>query len=415
MNKFTEDFWNDLVDWLNQNGINPINLPILLLGFLTASTCSPSVQAQIGITAVPFLEINNDARSMGMAGANVAMRGARSGIHLNPAAFGKPNMLEFSSQITFDDDDYFFGTPWLPGFDNNGESLRIITPQFIAGFKKFSFGYQYTYLDLGTSFFTTSQSPGPIGSYHSYEQAHTISAAYHISRHISVGAGVNFITSNLMGSFDEDEYKAPERNTWDIGVYGDNLYEYEHVTVTPSFGWSITDIGNPIKYPSAMEADPLPIVMRFGLGVEVATQKNKYGLRAVRVAGYLSRDKLMARREDEGSPMGPIKAIFNSWDSYTVFTGIETVTLSLRDQLRKQYGLEITFFEFLSLRAGHFWEHEYNGDRKFSTLGFGVNYKYFTVDFAEIDADGQYHPLNGTEFLQFTANLPLESICKWVK
>ena len=391
-----------------------INLPILFLGFITAlSICSPTVQAQTEITAVSFLEINNDAKSMGMAGANVAMRGARSGLHLNPAAFGQPDMLEFSSQINLDQENYFFGTQWLPGFNNNEEGLRLLTPQIIAGFKKFSFGYQYTYLDLGIHYITNQTSPEPVGTYQAYEHAHTLSAAYHINRHLSVGAGINFIKSSLIASFDTVKYKAPERTTWDIGIYGDYSYEYEHVTVTPSVGWSITDIGNPIRYPSSMNADPMPIVMRLGLGVDVATKENKHGLRAVRVAGYLSRDKIMARRENDGSPMGPIKAIFNSWDSYTIHKGIGTVTLSLRNQLRKQHGLEITFFDFLSLRAGHYWEHEYNGARKFTTLGFGVNYKYFTVDFAKINTKAESHALNGTEFLQFTANLPLENIYKW--
>lgn len=390
---------------------------ILLAGLFTGLLSQPSnIHAQVGITAVPFLEINHDARSMGMAGANVAMRGARSGIHLNPAAFGKPNTIEFTSQFNFSDNGYFFGTPWLPGF--NDPAFKLLTPQFIAGFKKFSVAYQYTSLDSGEQNFTGPFYPESTGTFHSHERAHTFSAAYHISPQVSVGAGVNFIKSDLThGAIiidgEETQFKASSRTSWDVGLYADHPFQQDRVTITPSFGWSVTDIGKPIRYTGFGQADPLPIVMRAGLGLEVATHEGKYGLKSLRVAGYLSLDKVMARLEDDGSPMGPAKAIFNSWGPYTRWTGAETVTLSLRDQLRKQYGLEITLFEFLSIRTGRFSEHEHNGNRKFNTLGFGVNYNYFTLDYAEIYTDENGHPLDNTKFLQFSTKIPFDVIERW--
>lgn len=384
---------------------------ILAVLFTILIAHQPNLHAQVGITAVPFLQINHDARSMGIAGANVAMRGARSGIHLNPAAFGKPNTLELTSQVTLDGHGYFFGTSWLPNFN---AGLKLLTPQFIAGFEKFSVAYQYTYLDLGVQIYTGPNNE-PKGRFNAYERAHTFSAAYHISPHVSVGAGVNFIKSDLAtGTIsidgEETDIKAPARTSWDIGLYVDHPFQQDLVTITPSFGWSVTDIGKPMRYTASGHPDPLPIVMRAGLGLEITTSENKYGLKALRIAGYLSRDKIMARFEDDGSPMGPFKAIFNSWGSYTSYTGAEPVTLSLRDQLTKHHGVEITLLEFLSFRIGRLWEHKYNGNRKYNTLGFGVNYRYFKIDYAKINTDDDGHPLDNTTYLQFTANIPFDLI-----
>lgn len=404
---------------LSETTAKNFKFTILLLGLITGLISHPSyIYGQVGITAVPFMEINNDARSLGMAGANVAMRGARSGIHLNPAAFGKPNTMEFTSQVNFNGHGGFFGTPWLSDYNNSGHNL--LTPQFIAGFEKFSVAYQYTSLDFGEQINSGSISPDPINTFRSHERTHTISAAYHISPQVSVGAGVNFIKSDLAeGTIiidgKETEFKAASRTAWDLGLYADHSFQQDRLTITPSFGWSITDMGEPMRYIDFGRPDPLPIVMRAGLGLEIETNEGENGLKALRVAGYLSRSKTMARLEDDGSPMGPFKAIFNSWGPYTRWTGAETVTLSLRDQLRKQHGLEITLFEFLSIRTGRFWEHRHNGNRKYNTLGFGVNYKYFNVDYAGINTDENNHPLEDQKFLQFTANIPLDVIERLLK
>lgn len=367
---------------------------------------TPVLQAQVAITAFPFLQINNDARSMGMAGSNVALKNTRSGMHLNPATFGKNNTVEISSQ--FNNSDNFHGTDWLPSM--NIRNLYFYAPQIIAGFEKLAVGYQYTYIDLGTQLYT-NDTGGNQGTFQSYERANTFSFSYDINQNISVGAGFNAIKSSLEieSSLNSEVNNTASQISWDLGFYADYPFYKESFRITPSFGWSITDIGQPVRYPTSVQSDPMPTVMRGGLGLKVdliSDKKNE--LDVFSLGGYLTIDKMMARRNEDGSPMGPIEVIFKSWDSYTRFNGIEDVTLSLKDQLRKQLGAEITLLEMFSLRFGSYYEHPQNGDRKFNTIGIGLHLKYFTWDYATINPNEDGHPLSGTQFMQFTVSYPFK-------
>ncbi len=394
---------------------------LLLVVLAVLFTHSPKLQAQTSITAVPFLTFNNDARSMGMAGANVAMRGARSGIHLNPAAFGKPNTLELTSQLNLSGNGDIFGTPWLPEF--SGVNWDLYTPQLIAGFEKFSVAYQYTHFNLGEQAIFDPSSPEPIDTFQAYENAHTLSVAYYLSPYVSVGTGINFIKSSLDAGVAINGNKVIDANqiSLDLGVYADYPMQHNFVHFTPSIGWSLTDIGRPLKYTANANGDPLPIIMRGGLGLDIAFTEKKYGLEVLSIGGYLSLDKIMARTEPHitqsgdttRKAMGPIEAIFKSWDSYSWFTGTETVNVPLKDQLRRHSGLEITLLEYISLRFGRYWEHEHNGDRKYNTYGFGINLKYLSIDYAKINTDDRDHPLDQTTYFQFTTKIPFDDIERW--
>ncbi|MDR9418206.1 hypothetical protein [Gracilimonas sp.] len=104
--------------------------------------------------------------------------------------------------------------------------------------------------------------------------------------------------------------------------------------------------------------------------------------------------------------MGPWEALFKSWGPYKRFNGQDYVELSLLDQLQTQTGLELIYLETLSLRFGHYYEHPENGARSYSTFGIGVHYKYFTMDYSEIDINDPDHPLSGTSSMQFKVNIP---------
>ena len=76
-----------------------------------------------------------------------------------------------------------------------------------------------------------------------------------------------------------------------------------------------------------------------------------------------------------------------------------------REELREfnfSVGLEYWYDRQFAVRAGYFWEHELKGNRKFFTLGAGINYSFLTFDFAYLipayfDASlAQNSPLSNT-------------------
>lgn len=391
---------------------------LLLVIFLTVSQ---TVTAQIGITAVPFLEINGDARSRGLAGADVA-KISRNGLFLNPAALGPVGTVQLTSPFSTENDTPFFSSPWLIGYNVN--DLWISSPKLVIGFDKLVVGYQYNRLNLGEQAITDERYPTIISTFNSYEVNHGLSMAYPINDFLRIGSGVNFIKSDLASGMrvGEDTVKAASQLSLDFGLYGQRPLEFQQLIVTPSFGWSITDFGNGMRYTENGQKDPLPIIMRGGFGVQVDLKKYLWDYRIVSFAGYGALSKLMARKEEvsttlnDGSTVttyeavSPFRALIESWDSYSHFNGQEMVEVTVREQFRRHSGFEATFMEILTFRFGHYFEDENNGNREYDTFGIGIQYKYFSFDYSELRTVASDHPLDDSNFYQIGISIPLEEI-----
>lgn len=382
----------------------------ILAAFLLVILIPKAGISQVAITAVPFLQIDSDTRSMGLGGSTVAMMGGIGGMHLNPATIGKKNTLEIYSPINIDGSQPFFSSPWLSSFNSD---LYLQSPGAIFSKDRWAVGYQHKYLSLGEQQVRDENGFPTNQTFDSYEYVHTFSASYKISKNIMVGAGYSFGKSVIArGAVVGENYKSPSFETFDVGIYADHTYEGKDFLFTPSIGWAINDYGQPIGYGTGRK-DPLPMMMRLGLGLRADSKKRVSDRTAFSMAGYASLSKIMARLKAEETPegvvykpMGPWKALFNSWDTYTRFNGQRNVDLSLAEQLQTQVGLEFIFLEMMSFRFGYYYEDRQNGDRSYATLGVGFKHKYFSFNYAVID-DGDQSRLNGTQSLQFKVNVPL--------
>lgn len=388
----------------------------ILLLLSIAILYSHQVDAQVAITAVPFLEINNHARSMGLAGSTVAYRGLKSGLHLNPATIGNEHSVEFSSQFNTKESFGLLGTPWLTSFSSD---LQIYQPSFIIGFKDFSIGYQYTYFNLGSQFITEPFGTEFFKSSNSYEFAHTISVSTNINKHLSIGFGFNSFKSRLesLHSISGREVNSASGNSLDFGAYFEYPFIYQSVKIKPSLGWSLTDFGNPIRYSGDIYEDPLPMTMSGGFGLTFDIDEQYLGLQIISVGVYGSLDKILARKEevtriDNGitlisyEAVGPLEALFQSWGRYERFNGAETITLNVWEQFRRQSGLEVTLIEIISLRFGKYYEHPENGARNYRTFGIGLSYKYFSFDYSTIDNNKGNSPIDNTDFYELSIKIP---------
>lgn len=390
-----------------------------------SSFISKELNAQVGITGVPFLEINNDARSIGMGGATVALKGGKAGLHLNPATFGIRNTIQLSTLFNTDDSYGFFGKPWLAGFTDD---LQIYNSNAILGFKNISVGYQFTLLDLGEQPLTSVNSPEIIDTFNSYEYAHTFSISIPVSEYFSFGAGLNYFKSSMATGQTVGGQTISDATglTIDFGTYFEYPVKLNLLNITPSLAWSLTDFGYPLHYTENSQKDPLPMIMRGGFGVKLDLEKELFNLRILSVGMYGSLEKLMARNEKvvntvggtsfvSYEAVGPIEALFKSWGPYERFNGQETISLNVWEQFRRQSGLEVTLLEILSLRFGHNYEHPENGNRVYNTFGIGIQYKYFSFDYATLKLDEEYNPLVDTDFYELTINIPMDVVARLVK
>ena len=74
-------------------------------------------------------------------------------------------------------------------------------------------------------------------------------------------------------------------------------------------------------------------------------------------------------------------------------------------------GTEYWYNETFAVRAGYFYEHPLKGNRQFITLGAGIKYNVFGLDFAYlIPTNAQRSPLQNT--LRFTLTFDFDALKK---
>ena len=75
-------------------------------------------------------------------------------------------------------------------------------------------------------------------------------------------------------------------------------------------------------------------------------------------------------------------------------------------------GFEYNFADVFAFRTGYFFEHFSKGNRQFITLGAGVKYTVFTVDFSYLISTTQQNPLANT--LRFSLSMNFDDLDKFL-
>lgn len=352
-------------------------LSVLVLLFFFAGVG----QAQVGITSVPFLQIEPDSRAAGMGNTGVAIADNASAVFWNPAglAFQSGNQVSITH------------SEWLPQFNADLFYDYLVGKYYFEDIG--TFGAHITYLNLGEQQRTSHQNPTGegLGRFNSYEFAAGVSYGYRIDDNWSVGTGVRFIHSSLADGDIEGEKIEPGSSVgFDLaGMYKADIFTFLERDATWSAGMNISNIGPGVSYTSNAEKDPLPTMFR--LGWSFKTNLDKQGINTLTLANDVS--KVMARNSE-----GAISALFTSWDSFNRDLGDgRTATLNTFQQLMIAAGLEYWYDELFAVRSGYYYENPDNGDRRFMTLGAGLRYQFFGVDFSYIYTLGdENHPLANT-------------------
>jgi hypothetical protein len=200
---------------------------------------------------------------------------------------------------------------------------------------------------------------------------------------------------------------------------------------TLAFGLDISNIGNKMSYSETSRTDFLPINLR--LGPALTVDLDKYNT----ITFNADINKLLVptppvyktEPDDNGQPVpvvddqgnyeifsgkdpdrGVASGIFGSFSDapgnvYTDAQGVQHVESGsqFKEELREIYyggGFEYWYAKQFAFRTGYFWEAATKGNRKYFTMGFGVNYSIFSLDFSYLIANTTRSPLANT--LRFT-------------
>ncbi|MEX0778362.1 MAG: type IX secretion system outer membrane channel protein PorV [Balneolales bacterium] len=362
---------------------------------LLALAFAAETKAQVGITAVPFLQIEPDTRASGMGNANVAIADNASAVFWNPAGLAFQSGNEIS--ITH--------ANWLPQFDVGLFYDHLVGKYEIDGIGVV--GGHITFLNLGEQSRTSEASPEVLDTFSSYEVATGLSYGFKVNENFSIGTGLRFIYSNLVPSGTVVSGQEARNGTsvgFDVsGLYRSNPFSVLDREAHFTVGTNLSNIGPPIQYTDEAQKDPLPTLLR--LGWSYTMDLDEEGFNTLTFANDFS--KVMARNDTSGNAMGVAEALVNSWGSYTRTPdgGRTYVDVPLSDQLMVGLGAEYWYNKQFALRMGYFYESPNNGNRQFLTFGAGLRYDFVGIDFSYLATIEEHHPLANTIRLSLLLDL----------
>jgi len=363
-------------------------------------------------TAVPFLLISPDSRAGGMGEVGVATSPDVNSIHWN------------ASKLVFSDKKMGIGmsyTPWL----------RALVPDINLAYLSFyakkgknqAIGGSLRYFSLGNITFTDVVG-NTIGQYKPNEFAIDVAYARRLSDRFSGGMAARFIHSNLTGGINVQgaDTKAGTSFAVDLsGTYRNDEIEVGGKKSDIAAGINISNIGAKISYSNTANKDFIPINLR--LGTTLTTHMDEYN----DLSFSLDLNKLLVPSPPKylidstngspvidpntGKPMieagkDPDRSIASG-----MFGSFSDAPAGFREEMREINictGMEYFYNKQFAVRAGYFYEHATKGNRQFFTLGAGLRYNVFGLDFAYlIPTNRQRSPLENT--LRFTLTFDFDA------
>ena len=332
--------------------------------------------------AVPFLTIAPDSRSAALGDAGVASVPDVNSQHWNPAKFpfieGKKWGIGFSY------------TPWLRNLVND------INLTHLTGFYQFdkmqAVSGSLTYFAMGEITFKNDLNEF-IQVFNPNEFAIDFAYSRKFSDRIAGAMAFRYIRSDLTGNFTTTGTGAGKPGTSfaaDLAVYYQNAINLAGKSGEMALGANISNIGTKLSYNEDPQKEFIPINMRVGGRVSLnIDQYNGFSY-------LLDINKLLV----------PTPPIYNNQDqiidgkdpNVSVVQGMiqsfYDAPGGIKEELQEIYiatGIEYWYARQFAIRAGYFYENQNKGNRKYITLGAGLRYNVFNIDFSYLIPTGGFN------------------------
>lgn len=390
-----------------------------LLGFVNSSfaqlsSFKDSLLGQVNTitTAVPFLLISPDARAGGMGDNGVATSPDANSIHWNPAklAFVEKN-VGFSVSYT----------PWLR------ELVNDINLAYLSGYYKLkgdqTIALSLLYFSLGNIDFT-NETGDKTGQFNPNEFAVDAAYARKLGAGLSGGLALRYIYSNLTGgvplSGNNASTHAGTSVAADLSAYYRKEMDVSKKKALLSAGIDISNIGTKISYTETGVKDFIPTNFRVGADLKLdLDQYNTLSFGAdinkllvptppvywKNASGGDSLDgssHRVVRAGKDPTNISVAQALFSSWSD---------APAGFSEELKEfiySLGMEYWYDKQFAIRAGYFHEAATKGNRQFFTIGAGLRYNVFGLDFAYLIPTVQRNPLANT--LRFTLTFDFDGL-----
>lgn len=394
-------------------------------------------------TAVPFLLIAPDARAGAMGDAGVSSAPDANSMHWNPAKYAFiESKVGFSAAYS----------PWLRAL------VSDINLAYVAGYYKLddkqTIAASLLYFTLGDITFTNIQGER-IGNYRPNEFSIDGTYSRKFSETWSGAVAARFIHSNLTQGIDVagQATKPGQSIAADVAVYHQRELDWRNFEYAEfALGINISNIGSKVSYSDATtDKDFIPTNLRVGPRLTLdfddynrmsfMVDINKllvptppvYATDSVgqTVIDPATNEKIIA--SGKNPDVGTIQGMIQSWydapgdvffeqgadgkDLYDPATGAHLIGVDpgskFTEELREvsiATGIEYWYNKVFAIRGGFFYENKYKGNRKYFTLGAGLKYNVFGLDFSYLIPLEQKNPLENT--LRFTLIFDFDEMYK---
>ena len=362
------------------------------------STGSSVTQTNGVYPDVPFLLITPDARAGAMGEAGVAVMPDGNAMSINPAKLAfleKPYGVSLSY------------SPWLKNL------VPDINLAYLSGYYQLDdrtvLGASLRYFSLG-EITLVDEFRNNQGTFSPNEFAIDATYSRRFGDNFSLGTTARYIRSNLTtGQIGGSQQKAGSAVAVDVSAFFKKPTVLFGKDAILSAGLNLSNIGTKMSFAETQNKRFLPANMKLGgASTFIIDDYNQFTI-------ALDFNKLMV-------PTDPIRDIdgniISGKDPYrSVPSGIigsfGDAPGGFKEELKEvaiSTGLEYTYNQQFAVRAGYFYENPQKGDRRYFTLGAGLKYNMFNLDFSYLVANAQNSPLANT--LRFSLAWNIDKVGK---
>jgi hypothetical protein len=356
---------------------------ILILVGITQSTRAQD-PINVVTTAVPFLRISPDARSAGMGEVAIAASPDANSSFWNLAKVPY-NTSKGGISLSY--------TPWLK------DILSDVYLAAAAGYYKFddqqAISGSLRYFSLGNIQFTDNLG-NDLNTFRPREFGIDVGYSRKLSERSGIGVGLKYIYSNLaQGPAAGNNYKAAS------AVAGDLAYYYQgHNDLGQgwAFGAVLSNLGSKISYTdNADQKDYIPA----NLGIGTTYKRVFNSANSLTFGVDLNKLLVPTPPADPATPQQlddyRSKSVMSSW-----FSSFGDAPGGFSEEIKEfqlSLGAEYWYNNQFALRGGYFYEDKTKGNRRYFTMGVGIKYNSFGLDFSYLLPSGSgvdRNPLSNT-------------------
>jgi len=368
---------------------------VMVLGSIAIGANGQVNRLNVVTSAVPFLRISPDARSGGMGDVGIATSPDANSVYWNLAktAFATS---KGGATLTY--------TPWLKDLGLNDVYLATAAGYFKLDDEQ-AIGASLRYFNLGNIQFTDALG-NDINTFRPREISFDAGYSRKLSSKLSLGIALRYINSNLAGNntYNGQAYKAGSSVSGDLSLFHTNVKEDGGGL---SYGVVLSNLGTKISYTSdATQKDYIPANLGLGIAyTKVFDENNKvtFGLDVNKLmvptppslstssggAGTAADSLALVKYRSQGVVSSWFKSFGDAPDGFA----------EEMKEFQASLGAEYWYNNQFALRAGYFYENPSKGNRKYFTLGAGLKYNMFGINFSYLLPSGNgvnRNPLSNT-------------------